>query len=74
MRRSTPRSSLPLRKVHLNRVSPAKCNAPLSLFQVWLTYLDGRIEECLDQTLKDLGTDYLDRAYLKFARNAQHRR
>lgn len=28
--------------------------------RVWNTYQDGRVEECLDKTLKDLGVDYLD--------------
>lgn len=28
--------------------------------RVWNTYQDGRVEECLDKTLKDLGVDYVD--------------
>lgn len=31
--------------------------------KLWGTY-HSRVEECLDQTLANLGTDYLDREYL----------
>ena len=35
----------------------SKCKAELS--RSWSSYHD-RVEECLDKTLKSLGTDYLD--------------